>query len=149
MSESRSMLMMMGSKLKLEILTLASTGVGATYRYSGRMLGLTIDVCETVMQYIPGRAKLGHIFGEPQLLIVSHYEIGGTADPLSADASRSMISFGYELPRPHRVAAGRHRCHEHSTASPSVPLIMVASAINTLPAALPASRTVGPKAKSP
>jgi hypothetical protein len=38
MSESRSM-PMMGSKLKLEIVTPALTGVGATYRYSGRIMG--------------------------------------------------------------------------------------------------------------
>jgi hypothetical protein len=37
MSESRSM-PMMGSKLKLEILTAAPTGVGAIYRYSGQMI---------------------------------------------------------------------------------------------------------------
>ena len=33
---------MMGSKLKLEIMTSEPTGVGAVYRYSGRMMGLTI-----------------------------------------------------------------------------------------------------------
>jgi hypothetical protein len=59
MSESRSM-PMMGSKLKLEILTPASTGVGATYRYSGRIMGLTLDFSETVTQYILGRVKVWH-----------------------------------------------------------------------------------------
>jgi hypothetical protein len=38
---------MMASTLKLEIVSEA-TGVGATYRYSGRMTGLTIDFSETV-----------------------------------------------------------------------------------------------------
>jgi hypothetical protein len=67
----------------------------------------------------------------------------------SADLGKAARSARVAILRPHRVAAGRHRCHGHSIASPSVPLIMVASAINTPPAALPASRTVGPKAKSP
>ena len=46
MSEGRSM-PMMGSKLKLEIMTPEPTGLGAVYRYSGRMMGLTIDFSET------------------------------------------------------------------------------------------------------
>jgi Polyketide cyclase / dehydrase and lipid transport len=50
MSESRSM-PMMGSKLKLEIMTREATGVAATYRYSGQMMGLTIDFSETVTKY--------------------------------------------------------------------------------------------------
>jgi hypothetical protein len=46
MSERGSM-PMMGSKLALEIITPQATGVGATYRYSGRMLGLVIEFSET------------------------------------------------------------------------------------------------------
>lgn len=57
MSESRSM-PMMGSKLKLEIMTTELTGVGAVYRYSGRMMGLTIDFSETVTKHVPGREKV-------------------------------------------------------------------------------------------
>ena len=57
MSESRSM-PMMGSKLKLEIMTPELTGVGATYRYSGKMMGLTIDFSETVTKYVAGCEKV-------------------------------------------------------------------------------------------
>ena len=64
MSESRSM-PMMGSKLKLEIMTPEPTGVGAVYRYSGRMMGLTIDFSETVTNYVPGREKVWRTIGEP------------------------------------------------------------------------------------
>jgi uncharacterized membrane protein len=39
MSEGGSMAMM-GSRLKLDILSPNPTGIGATYRYSGRMMGL-------------------------------------------------------------------------------------------------------------
>ena len=44
-SESRSM-PMMGSKLQLDIMTPEPTGVGAVYRYSGQMMGFTIDFSE-------------------------------------------------------------------------------------------------------
>jgi hypothetical protein len=45
MSESRSM-PMTDAKLQLEIMTPNPTGVGAVCRYSGQMMGLTIDVSD-------------------------------------------------------------------------------------------------------
>ncbi len=56
-SESGS-IRMMGSRLKLEIMTPEPTGVGAVDRYSGRMMGLTIDFSETVTKYVAGREKV-------------------------------------------------------------------------------------------
>jgi hypothetical protein len=72
MSESRSM-PMMGSKLKLEIMTPEPTGVGAVYRYSGRMMGLTIDFsgqCPNTSR----REKVWRTIGKPELLIIAGYE---------------------------------------------------------------------------
>ena len=73
MSESPSM-PMMGSKLKLEIVTPEPTGVGATYRYTGKMLGLVLDFSETVTTYIAGREKIWRTIGDPKLLIMRGYE---------------------------------------------------------------------------
>ena len=98
MSESRSM-PMMGSKLKLEIMTPETTGVGAVYRYSGRMMGLTIDFSETVTQYVAGREKAWRTIGEPQLLIIAGYEMRVLVEPISLRSSRLTISIDYELPR--------------------------------------------------
>ena len=98
MSESRSM-PMMGSKLKLEIMTPETTGVGALYRYSGRMMGLTIDFSETVTQYVAGREKAWRTIGEPQLLIIAGYEMRVLVEPISPGSSRLTISIDYELPR--------------------------------------------------
>jgi hypothetical protein len=75
MSESRSM-PMMGSKLKLEIMTPEPTSVEAVYRYSGRMMGLTIDFSETVTRYVAGREKVWRTIGEPQLLIIAGMRCG-------------------------------------------------------------------------
>jgi Cu+-exporting ATPase len=98
MSESRSM-PMMGSKLKLEIMTPEPTGVGAVYRYSGRMMGLTIDFSETVTRYIAGREKVWRTIGEPQLLIIAGYEMLVLVEPVSPTSSRLTISIEYVLPR--------------------------------------------------
>ena len=98
MSERRSM-PMMGSRLKLEILTPNATGIGATYRYSGKMMGLVIDFSETVTRYVVGREKVWRTIGSPQLLIIEQYEMAIIVAPLSETSSQLTISFDYELPR--------------------------------------------------
>lgn len=98
MSERGSM-PMMGSKLTLEIVTTEATGVGATYRYSGRMMGLVIDFSETVTHYVPGREKVWHTIGTSRLLIIDSYEMRVLVEPVSSVASRLAIGIDYELPR--------------------------------------------------
>ena len=98
MSEARSM-PMMGSKLKLEILTSNATDVGATYQYSGSMMGLMIDFSETVTKYVSGREKIWRTIGNPQLLIVESFEMRVVVEPLQANTAQLTISFDYDLPR--------------------------------------------------
>jgi hypothetical protein len=43
MHMSESSMMMMGNKLKLEQLSPNSSGLGAKYRWYGKMMGMTID----------------------------------------------------------------------------------------------------------
>jgi hypothetical protein len=98
MSESRSM-PMMGSKLQLEIMTHEPTGVGAVYRYSGQMMGLTIDFSETVTKYLAGRERVWHTVDEPRLLIIAGYQMRVLVEPVSPTSSRLTIGIDYELPR--------------------------------------------------
>lgn len=98
MSESGSM-PLMGSKLKLEIMTPEPTGVGAVYRYSGRMMALTIDFSETVTKYVAGREKVWRTIGQPQLLIMAGYEMRVLVEPVSPASSRLTIGIDYELRR--------------------------------------------------
>lgn len=95
----RSAMAMMGSRLKLEILSEQATGVGATYRYSGTMMGLSIDFSESVTRYTPNREKIWRTIGEPRLVIISSYEMRLAVEPLSTSSSRLTISIVYELPR--------------------------------------------------
>jgi hypothetical protein len=99
MSESRSM-PMMGSKLKLEVMTPKSTGVGATYWYTGRMMGMTIDFSETVTTYVAGGGeKVWCTIGEPRLLTIEGYEMRVLVEPVSPTCSCLTISIDCELPR--------------------------------------------------
>ena len=95
----RSSMAMMGSRLKLKILSEQPTGLGATYWYSGRMMGLSLGFSESVTRYIPNREKVWRTIGEPRLLIMSSYEMRLAVEPLSAASSRLTISIAYELPR--------------------------------------------------
>jgi len=52
-----SSMMMMGSKLKLEQLSINSTGVGAKYRWYGKMMGMTMDFSETVTKWQSPKIK--------------------------------------------------------------------------------------------
>jgi polyketide cyclase/dehydrase/lipid transport protein len=95
----RSSMAMMGARLKLEILSDRATGLGATYRYSGTMLGLSIDFSESVTKYLPPREKVWRTLGEPRLVIIVSYEMRVTVEPLSPSSARLTISIVYELPR--------------------------------------------------
>jgi polyketide cyclase/dehydrase/lipid transport protein len=95
----RSSMAMMGSRLRLEILSDQVTGLGATYRYSGTMLGLSIEFSESVTKYLPPREKVWRTIGEPRLVIIASYEMRVAVEPLSPSSSRMTISIVYELPR--------------------------------------------------
>ena len=97
MSENPSM-PMMGSKLTLEIVTPEPTGVGATYRYTGKMLGLVLDFSETVTTYIAGREKIWRTIGNPKLLILRGYEMRVLVEPVTPATTNLTISIDYELP---------------------------------------------------
>jgi hypothetical protein len=98
MTEESSMAMM-GSRLTVEVLSERPTGLGATYRYSGKIMGLTLDFSESVTKYIPNREKVWRTIGEPRLLIISSYEMRLTVEPLRPSVSRLAISIVYDLPR--------------------------------------------------
>ena len=95
----RASMPMMGSALSLTVVTPQRTGVGATYRYSGSVLGFSIDFSESVTTYVPGREKVWRTIGTPRLVIIDAYEMRALVEPLSATSSRLTISLTYTLPR--------------------------------------------------
>ena len=99
MTEQSSMAMM-GSKLTVEVLSERPTGLGETYRYSGKIMGLTLDFSESVTKYVANREKVWRTIGAPRLLIMASYEMRLAVEPQPPSASRLTISIAYELPRP-------------------------------------------------
>jgi hypothetical protein len=89
MAELSSMAVI-GSTLKLGTRSEQPAGLGATYRYSGRMMGLSLDVSESVTEYVPNRRRSGARFAYELLLAV---------EPRSAFSSRLTTSIAYDGPR--------------------------------------------------
>ena len=98
MHMSESSMMMMGSKLKLEQLSINSTGVGAKYRWYGKMLGMIMDFSETVTKWQPPELKEWETIGEAKIIIMSWYHMWFEITPYQKGAS-AKISISYLPPR--------------------------------------------------
>jgi len=72
---SESSMMMMGSKLKLEQLSINPSGVGASYRWYGKIMGMTIDFSETVTKWVQKKFKEWETVGEAKIIIMSWYRM--------------------------------------------------------------------------
>ena len=96
MHMSESSMMMVGSKLKLEQLSINLTGVGVKYRWHGRMMGMTMDFSEKVTKWQTPRIKEWETVGEAKIIIMSWYrmrfEIGPAENGTLAKLSISYLS---------------------------------------------------------
>ena len=95
MHMTESSMMMMGSKLTLEQLSTNATGVGASYRWYGKMMGMTMDFSETVTKWVQDKLKEWEIIGDAKIIIMSWYrmwfEISSTENGTLATISISYL----------------------------------------------------------
>jgi len=94
---SRPSLAMFGGALRVERLSATATGVGATYRSWGRVLGLRIDFTTTVVRWVADREKIWRTIGDPRLIVIGHFEMRFAVDPVDGGA-RLTMALEYELP---------------------------------------------------
>ena len=95
---SESSMMMMGSKLKLEQLSVNPTGVGAKYRWYGKMMGMTIDFSETVTKWQSPKIKEWEIVGDAKIIIMSWYRMWFEISP-DENETIAKISISYQPPK--------------------------------------------------
>jgi uncharacterized membrane protein len=88
---------MVGNHLRLDRLSENATGVGARYRWHGRIAGLTVDLTEVVTEWVPNRRKVWETVGQPRLIIMSGYRMSFTVAPTSAGTVLT-ITIEYERP---------------------------------------------------
>jgi uncharacterized membrane protein len=97
--EGKRTMPMMGGKLHLQKLSENATGVGATYRWYGNVLGMTIDFKETVTKWIENREKVWSTIEDPKIIIMSEYEMRLQLSS-TENGTNVVFEIDYELPRP-------------------------------------------------
>lgn len=98
MHMSESSMMMMGSKLKLTQLSTNATGVGASYRWYGKMMGMTMDFSETVTKWQPPKLKEWETAGEAKIIIMSWYRMWFGIAP-TENGTNAKLSISYLPPK--------------------------------------------------
>lgn len=98
MHMSESSMMMMGSKLKLEQLSINSTGVGAKYRWHGKIMGMTMDFSETVTKWQPPKIREWETVGEAKIIIMSWYRMWFEIGP-AENGTIAKLSISYLPPK--------------------------------------------------
>jgi hypothetical protein len=98
MHMSESSTMMMGSKLTLKQLSTKATGIGSSYRWYGKMMGMTMDFSETVTKWIQNKLKEWETVGEAKIIIMSWYKMGFEVSPYK-EGTIAKISISYLPPK--------------------------------------------------
>ncbi|MEO5562335.1 MAG: SRPBCC family protein [Chitinophagaceae bacterium] len=91
-------MMMMGSKLKLEQLSTNAGGVGASSRWYGKMIGMTMDFSETVTKWQPSKLKEWETIDEAKMIIMSWYRMWFEIDP-AENGTIVKLSISYLPPK--------------------------------------------------
>ena len=66
---------MMAGNLKLEHLSGPEKGVGATFRWKGKVMGFSLDFTETVTHWTENKEKIWETIGTPKLVILDWYRL--------------------------------------------------------------------------
>lgn len=98
MHMTQSSMMMMGSKLNLEFLTENHTGLGSRYRWTGKMMGMSMDFTVEVTKWIAGEEKIWETIGETKLIIYSWYRMRLLIHQIP-NSTKAELSISYEKPK--------------------------------------------------
>ena len=98
MHMTESSMMMMGSKLKLEKLSENTSGIGASYRWYGKMMGMTMDFSETVTKWEQNKFKEWETIGTAKIIIMSWYRMWFEISP-AENGTLAKISISYIPPK--------------------------------------------------
>lgn len=88
---------MMGSRLELEVID-DKKGSGAAYRLKGSVMGMVIDIEETVTKWIENKEKTWQTIGKPKMIVMSDYTMHLLLTPTER-GTRVMFEIDYSLPK--------------------------------------------------
>ena len=85
-----SSMMMMGSRMSIDVDADGGHTIGSKIRMDGRMMGIPLSLEEVITErQVPSR-KVWESIGAPKLLIIAHYRMGFELTP---DANATQVSF--------------------------------------------------------
>ncbi len=90
---------MMGSRLRVEWLSLNKTGAGAKYRWKGNIMGMKINFIVEVTRWIAGREKVWETIGPSKLIVLSWFRMYLILSPLDKTTTQTELGIDYTIPK--------------------------------------------------
>jgi hypothetical protein len=87
----RSSPMMAGSTMRFDFDDKHGREIGSEIRMSGTMMGIGLDVREVVRKRDPPWRKSWETIGDPHLLVIGHYRMGFSIEPVGAGSSLTVF----------------------------------------------------------
>ncbi len=75
MHMTKSSMPMMGSKLELKQLSENTTGLNSKFRWTGKMMGFTMDFTVVVSKWIKDKEKVWETIGKAKMIILGWYQM--------------------------------------------------------------------------
>ena len=92
-----SSMMMLGSRMSINVDADGGRVVGSKIRMQGRMMGIPLSLEEVITERQAPRRKVWQTIGTPNLLIMAHYRMGFELTP-SGESSMVRVFIDYSLP---------------------------------------------------
>ena len=93
----KSSMMMLGSRMTMDVDAGGGRAIGSRIRMRGRMLGIALSLEEAIIERRVPVRKVWETLGTPKLLVISHYRMGFELTP-DGDASLVRVFIDYSLP---------------------------------------------------
>jgi len=103
---TQSSMMMGGGSMRYQLDEAGGKAIGSVIRMTGSVLGINLEVEETVTEREPPRRKVWETTGEPRLFIMGRYRMGFDIAP-GAGVSQLTVFIEYEDPAPPWSMLGR------------------------------------------
>ncbi len=94
---SESSMMMMGSRMSMEVDAGGGRVIGSKISMHGSVMGIPVSLEEVVTERQPPCKKLWETIGTPKLLVMAHYRMGFELAP-QGDTSLLHVFIDYSLP---------------------------------------------------
>ncbi|HEU5168492.1 MAG TPA: hypothetical protein VFU29_23265 [Chitinophagaceae bacterium] len=89
--------MMMGSKLQLQQLSENANGLNSKFRWSGKMMGFTMNFTVLVTEWIKDKEKTWETVGDAKMIILKWYQMRLVISPEGGD-TKAELSIAYTKP---------------------------------------------------